>query len=381
MLFERLAPRVIVLPLLTVFLLASGACANSDATSDASETADAGSVPAEDGLYAVFDTSMGEIVCELEFEKVPVTVANFVSLAEGTHAWTDPNTQTEVTDRPLYSGTKFHRVIPNFMIQGGDPLGNGMGGPGYKFADEFDESLRHDGPGVLSMANSGPGTNGSQFFITHVATPHLDDRHSVFGKVVSGQDVVDAMADVPKTGQQNSTPVEDIMLNEVRIVRKGDAAKNFDAAKTITDALDAEKKAREEAMAAEMENLKQKLLEVAPNGEADIVTTDSGLRYVVTQEGDGAKPTTGQVVSAHYTGTLADGTKFDSSYDRNRPIQFPVGQGNVIRGWDEALLDMQVGEKRRLVIPSDLAYGPRGRGPIPPNATLVFDVELVEIED
>jgi peptidyl-prolyl cis-trans isomerase A (cyclophilin A) len=167
-------------------------------------------------LYATFKTSMGDIVVRLYEDKAPKTVENFVGLATGTKEWTDPKTGQKVK-RPLYNGTIFHRVIPNFMIQGGDPQGTGRGGPGYRFADEFSSDLRHSKPGILSMANAGPNTNGSQFFITTVPTPHLDNRHSVFGEVIQGLDVVVAIGNVPRGA--NDRPLKDVVLNEVVISR------------------------------------------------------------------------------------------------------------------------------------------------------------------
>jgi peptidylprolyl isomerase len=314
----------------------------------------------DDGLYAKFITSKGDITVKLEYEKTPLTVTNFVGLAEGTKDFKDSKGRTSGR---YYDGLKFHRVIDNFMIQGGDPLGAGSGGPGYNFPDEFDPSLKHDRAGTLSMANAGPGTNGSQFFITHGPTPHLNNKHSVFGYVVSGQDVVNKI-------KQGDT------ITRIEIIRVGDGAKAFKADQESFDRLlndlDKDKAAKaKESREKDMAAIKEKW----PNAQ----TTASGLMYEVVTEGSGdAKPKTGDTVSAHYTGMFLDGRKFDSSVDRGDPIRFPVGTGRVIKGWDEALLDMTKGEKRILIIPPQLAYGPRGRGPIPPNATLVFEVELLD---
>jgi len=167
-------------------------------------------------VYATLKTSMGDIVVQLFEDKAPNTVANFIGLASGTKEWSDPKSGEKVK-RPLYNGTIFHRVIPGFMIQAGDPLGNGTGGPGFRFADEFHADLRHSKPGTLSMANAGPNTNGSQFFITQKATPWLDGRHSVFGTVVKGQDVVDAIINVPRGARDR--PVKDVVIKEVVISR------------------------------------------------------------------------------------------------------------------------------------------------------------------
>jgi peptidylprolyl isomerase len=370
---KRTLPRA-VLPAVLIGLLAvwsSGETAEDDAVSEATK---------EDGLYVVFETTLGTIVCELFAEQVPVTVGNFTGLVTGEKEWRDPQTG-EMVQRPFYDGLTIHRVNKDFMIQGGCPLGNGRGGPGYSFTDEFVESLRHDKPGVLSMANSGPNSNGSQFFITHGPTPWLDDKHTVFGQCVHGIDVVSEMAGVPMKGPQNSTPADDIVIEKARIVRTGSAAAAFDWKASFD---------RQEEIVARMKREKEEReatdrVEIAKELGIDLASlkrTEEGLEYVVRQEGTGAKPSTGQTITAHYTGYLLDGTKFDSSVDRGTPFKTPIGVQRVIKGWDIAFLDMQVGEKRVLFIPSELGYGARGAGGgrIPPNATLVFDVELLGVE-
>ncbi len=309
----------------------------------------------QDGLYAKFNTSKGVILVNLEFEKTPGTVGNFVALAEG-------NLENSVKPQgtPYYDGLKFHRVIPDFMIQGGCPQGTGTGHPGYKFDDEFHPDLRHSGPGVLAMANSGPGTNGSQFYITHIATDWLDNKHTVFGNVVEGQDVVDSVA-------------QGDIIESLEIIRQGEAAENFNA----IEAFRTFEGSREKRIAAEREAARAELDKLA----AGFDETESGLRYQIIQKGEGKKAEKGNTVSVHYKGQLADGTVFDSSYKRNSPLDFQVGVGQVIPGWDEGICLLNVGDKARLVIPSDLGYGAAGAGGvIPPNATLVFDVELMDVK-
>ena len=306
------------------------------------------------GIYAKFSTPKGEILVNLEFEKTPGTVGNFVALAEG-----NLENSAKPQGTPYYNGLKFHRVIPDFMIQGGCPLGTGTGNPGYKFDDEIHSELKHDAPGKLSMANAGPGTNGSQFFITHVATPWLDGKHTVFGSVIEGQDVVDAVAQ------------DDEM--QIEIVRIGDDAKNWNA----VEAFRTFEGAREEREAEEKEREKKLMDEIASGYKE----TESGLRYQILQNAEGKKPSNGEMVSVHYKGQLLDGTVFDSSYKRKQPIEFAIGTGQVIPGWDEGIKLLNIGEKARLVIPSKLAYGANGAGGvIPPNATLIFDVELVKVK-
>ncbi|MEW7279532.1 peptidylprolyl isomerase [Aquimarina sp. 2201CG1-2-11] len=309
----------------------------------------------EEGLYAKFSTSKGAILVNLEYKKTPGTVGNFVGLAEG-------NIENEAIPqgKPYYNGLKFHRVIADFMVQGGDPQGTGAGGPGYQFDDEIHADLKHDGPGVLSMANAGPGTNGSQFFITHVETSWLDGKHTVFGKVVEGQDVVNAI----EQGDEIET---------IEIQRIGADAEAFNAVETFRNFNGA--KAEREAAA------KKKAEELLEEVAAGFDKTESGLRYKVFQNGDGEKAEKGKTVSVHYKGSLVDGTVFDSSYKRNQPIDFSLGIGQVISGWDEGIQLLKVGDKARFVIPPNLGYGQNGAGGvIPPNATLVFDVELVGVK-
>lgn len=309
------------------------------------------------GMFAEFETSKGKILVELYYEKTPLTVANFVGLAEGTKDSSQPK------GKKFYDGLIFHRVINDFMIQGGDPEGKGTGGPGYRFPDEFDDTLRHDGPGVLSMANAGPGTNGSQFFITHKATPWLDGKHSVFGRVVNGQDVVNRI-------QQGDRIIR------LKIIRKGRKAKSFKADQKHFERLLAAAAARDE----EKRRLEEKkTADLIKKKWPQAITTESGLKYIVLKDGAGGKPRKGVKITAHYTGSFIDGQTFDSSVER-APIQFIVGAGRVIPGWDEALLDMRKGEKRTLIIPPHLAYGDRGFRIIPPRATLIFEVELLDFE-
>jgi peptidylprolyl isomerase len=312
------------------------------------------------GLFAELETPKGTIVVQLEFERAPLTVANFVGLAEGKIK------HGRGEGVRFYDGLTFHRVEPNFVIQGGDPNGNGTGGPGYQFADEIHPDLKHTSEGILSMANAGPGTNGSQFFITLSATPHLDGRHAVFGKVVSGMDVVRNIA-------------RGDAITKINIIRSGKEAREFKADQEAFELY--AKQLEEKRGKAEMEFIESQE-KIIKEKYADAKTTQSGIYYTVDNAGDGEKPTQGQTVRVHYTGTLLlDGAKFDSSRDRNDPLEFQAGVGMVIRGWDETILDMQVGERRTVVLPPEMAYGKRGAGGvIPPNAYLVFDIELLEIK-
>jgi cyclophilin family peptidyl-prolyl cis-trans isomerase/FKBP-type peptidyl-prolyl cis-trans isomerase len=356
-----------------------------------------------DGLYALFETSKGDILIQLEMEKAPITVANFVALAEGNH----PKV-TVKKGEPFFDGLIFHRVIPQFMIQGGDPDGRGTGGPGYQFPDEFHPSLRHNGPGILSMANSGPGTNGSQFFITEVATNWLDDRHSIFGKVIAGLEKVTEIANAER--DPRDVPKTPITL-KVKIIRQGKAAKDFDAPKVFTEGLaGAEAKAAKEAAEAEAKGagraaeftwftngtvnsaeFEKKYAEWIAKAE----NRAEGLKVLVVTEGEGEPMVDGEQALVHYAGYLNSGKPFDTSvkevakawgqYNPQRePYQgFPVtcgNQGRVIKGWQQGLIGLKKGSHAKLIIPPALGYGEAGAGGvIPPNATLVFDVWIEEI--
>ncbi len=354
-----------------------------------------------EGIFATIATNKGDIVLELEYKKAPVTVANFIALAEGKNTFV---TQENLKEKPFFDGLKFHRVIKDFMIQGGDPSGNGSGGPGYAFKDEFTD-LKHDKPGILSMANSGPTTNGSQFFITHKATPWLDGKHTVFGHVTEGMSIVNAIA-------QND------VVTKITIVRKGALAQKFDAPKVFADyfnnksedqkkqdLVNAENKAKQAAIEAEAKKAyteKYGPVIAAKKAyftatKATATTTPSGLTYKITEKGTGVKPTNGTQFYFHYAGYFEDGTLFDSSYetvsksygkfDANRAAQngyqaFPFEAGKkdgMIPGFIEGLENMAFGDKAVVFIPSNLAYGERGAGGvIPPNTTLVFELEMLE---
>jgi peptidylprolyl isomerase len=310
------------------------------------------------GLFARISTKKGDIVIRLEYQKAPLTVCNFVALAEGTMKTTG--------SKPFYDGLTFHRVIADFMIQGGDPLGNGRGGPGYQFPDEFDTGFTFDGPGVLAMANAGPGTNGSQFFITHVKTPHLNNKHTIFGHVVQGQNVVNVIAQGDK-------------IDKVTIIRNGPEAAAYKADQAIFDSLLKQSKDKAAAKAktqkdAEITKIKAKY----PAAQQ----TASGIFYIIQKEGGGEKPAAGKQVSVNYKGMFLDGKVFDASDVHGGPIEYTAGRGQLIAGWEEAVLDMKVGEKRLVVLPPELAYGEQGAGggAIPPNSFLVFELELVKVK-
>ncbi len=310
----------------------------------------------KDGLYAIIRTKRGEIVLELEYSKTPMTVCNFVGLATGVLNLKNPG-------KPFYDGLTFHRVIDNFMIQGGCPAGNGTGGPGYRFPDEFEPTLKHTGAGILSMANAGPGTNGSQFFITHVETPWLDGKHTVFGHVVEGQNIVNKI----KQGDRIETVEIKAVGSEAEKFLSEVSEEKFSSLVTL---------AEEKVQKAKKEKEKE-ILEEIQRRYPEAVRTESGLMYVVDRKGEGGKtPSFGDRVTVHYEGKLLSGKIFDSSYLRKEPASFKIGE--VIEGWNEALVTMTRNEKRTLIIPPELGYGEYGYpGVIPPSSYLIFEVELL----
>ncbi len=356
-------------------------------------------ISTKEGIFAELETAKGKIYIKLDYQKSPITVANFIALAEGT------NTQVgeKYKGKKFFDGLKFHRVIKDFMIQGGDPDGNGQGGPGYAFKDEFTDA-KFDRAGILAMANSGPKTNGSQFFITHVPTPHLNGKHTIFGYVITGQEVVNAIA-------------QDDVITKLTITRKGAEANNFNASKIFADyfagkadedkkqaELDAEaKKKQAELDAVKKAEYASKFGTVMTNKanalnalKPTATKTASGLQYVITEKGTGKKPEKGTAVFINYAGYLEDGTLFDScienvakeygKFDQNRatangyqPMQAKAGEYQFIPGFVEGLNALSFGDKATIFIPSNLGYGERGAGGvIPPNANIIFEVELLE---
>jgi cyclophilin family peptidyl-prolyl cis-trans isomerase len=339
-----------------------------------------------DGIFADITTTEGEILLKLEYQKTPLTVANFISLAEGNN----PFVTDSLKGKKYYDGIIFHRIIKDFMIQGGDPTGTGMGNPGYKFKDEFNDSLTHNKAGILSMANSGPTTNGSQFFITHKETPFLNGRHTVFGEVVKGMDIVDSIANV-KTAE-GDRPVTDVVMNTVEIIRNGKEAKKFDAVKVMSDYF-----AEEEERIKAMEKMKTDFLTQIGTEEASAEELPSGLKILRLAEGDGEKPKVGQKVDVLYAVYLPDGSLLESNFEeiakkfgvyqearkqgggyKAQPMDYSP-EAKMIPGFKEGLMQMKVGDKIRLFVPSHLGYGEAGYGPIPPNANLVFDLVITGI--
>jgi cyclophilin family peptidyl-prolyl cis-trans isomerase len=378
----------------------------------------------EDGLYAEFVTNKDTMVAKLYFKETPVTVANFVALAEGTH----PLVSEKFKGKRYYDSTTFHRVINNFMIQGGDPTATGSGSPGYKFEDEFVKELNHSKPGVLSMANSGPNTNGSQFFITEVPTPYLDaynedgtlkecdqprvSCHAVFGEIVKGMEVQDSISNVKVVPGRNK-PVEDVVILELNIVRKGAEAKKFDAPKVFNDQLPKLKEQIEERKEEAKRRAEEALKETKAKAEIACkewlekndelkgrrIESPTGMAMIFTEEGSGEQPNSSQMVNIDCAGYFESGElfwttwkdvaekygKYDERQDeagRYAPFTMPYNEtAGLVAGFREAMLNMKIGDKARVFIPYYLGYGEAGRAPvIPPKTNLVFDIELVGVK-
>ncbi|GGX23201.1 peptidylprolyl isomerase [Aquimarina muelleri] len=346
----------------------------------------------QDGIYAEIVTNKGTTVAKLHYDLTPMTVANFISLAEGTNTMVD----SIYKGKKYYNGILFHRIIKDFMIQTGDPLGTGTGDPGYKFPDEIVDSLSHKSKGILSMANSGPGTNGSQFFITLKETPWLNGKHTVFGEIVLGQDIIDSIG-VAKTGPRDK-PEEEIKMLEVNIIRKGSNAKSFDTESAFTNklkVLEEEKAEKEKAEKEKAEKIAAKFNEL----KATATKLESGLEIAFVNQGDGEQPKSTDMVNVNYAGYFTDGKNFDTNiaekakelgtFDERRaadprgyapmPMSYSP-EAKMIPGFKEGVQKMKVGDKAVLFIPSHLAYGEKGVGPIPANTDLIFELELVSIQ-
>ncbi|MDO5971673.1 peptidylprolyl isomerase [Flavivirga aquimarina] len=344
----------------------------------------------EDGLYAEFITTEGIMVAKLAQKKAPITVANFVSLAEGTNTMVD----SIYKGKKFYNGLIFHRVINEFMIQGGDPTGTGNGSPGYKFTDEFHPDLKHDKPGILSMANSGRNTNGSQFFITEVPKPYLDNGYNVFGELVIGINVQDSISNV-KTASRNR-PVEDVVIKELNIIRKGKEAKSFDAPNTFNNHF-AEAERKEKERKAKKEAILKATKEKFDKQRAEAITLPSGLQYIITEKGSGEKLPENASVLTHYAVYFENGKLLQTSNlktaealdavneklkaaNRYQPITADIGpDASMIAGFKEGLQQLNVGDKATLFIPYHLAYGEAGGRGIPAKSNIIFEVEILEL--
>lgn len=332
-----------------------------------------------DGIYADVQTNVGDILLQLEYKLTPQTVGNFVSLAEGTN----PRVVDSLKGKPFYDGLKFHRVITkangdsnDFMIQGGDPLGNGTGGPGYQFADEFPRDstgnliLKLDKPGVLAMANGGPATNGSQFFITLSPQPHLNGKHTVFGHVVEGQNVVDSLV---RTNTK---------INKIKIVRIGENARDFDAVAAF------------EKKFLEAEKMKEDYLQKINTYKEKSQRLPSGLKIYFIKKGNGKKPKKGSDILVHYEVHFTDGSLLDTNYkdvakqygtydamrDKMKGYEpFPSKysmDARLIQGFKEGLMQMKYGDEAILFVPYYLAYGENGSRGVPPKTDLIFRLQI-----
>lgn len=344
----------------------------------------------EDGIYAEFITNKGVMVAKLEQEKTPITVANFVSLAEGTNTMVSK----KYLDKKYFNGLTFHRVMNGFMIQGGDPTASGTGDPGYKFNDEFHPDLKHDKPGILSMANSGPNRNGSQFFITEIPKPHLDNVHAVFGELVIGLNIQDSISNV-EVGNKNK-PIKDVIIEELNIIRKGKDAKKFDANDVFTSHF-AKIDRLEKENADKAKALLEATIEKFKEQRSRATMLESGLKYYVSEKGTGQKLIEGAHVLTHYAVYFESGKLLETSSleiaerlnivnekrkaaDQYQPIKADIGpDAHMIPGFKEGLQQLSVGDKATLFIPYHLAYGEAGTRGIPEKSNIIFEVEIIEL--
>ncbi|MDC3360768.1 peptidylprolyl isomerase [Candidatus Thioglobus sp.] len=308
-----------------------------------------------DGIYAHLQTNKGKIVVELAYKKAPLTVINFIALSEGTKK---SNKDIGV---PFYDGISFHRVIDDFMIQGGDPKGDGTGGPGYRFADEFTD-LMHDKPGVLSMANSGPATNGSQFFITHVPTPWLDGKHTVFGHVVEGMDVVNSI-------QKGDT------LETVRIERIGDEANEFIANEGSFNDLLAQ---ANEGIIAQQALRQIDFEDFATSSYPDATKNDLGYFTRINKKGNGNLANQGQLVSVDIALKANSGQIMRAP---GSPIDFTLGSSEIIRIIEENTQAMSIGEERTIIATYEYVFGDAPSGNIPQDSFIIFELILISAKD
>lgn len=345
----------------------------------------------KDGMYAEFVTSKGVMVAQLFYKKAPYTVANFVSLAEGTNTLVD----SIYRGKKFYNNTIFYRVVDSFIIQGGDPTGKGTGNPGYRFDDEFNPDLKHDQPGILGMANSGPNTNGSQFYITETPQPNLDNTHTVFGKLVLGLNVLDSITNV-KVSKRDQRPVKDVVLKKLNIIRKGLKANAFDANDIFInhfaelERLEKIKQAKQQAL---MESTRKKFKKQQDQAEL----LPSGLQYTITKQGTGEHLTETSKVLVDYAVYFENGKLIETSNletakamgavnekrkteDTYKPIVASLSaDARMIAGFKEGLKQLRVGDKATLFIPYHLAYGESGNSAIPPKSNLIFEVHVIDL--
>jgi cyclophilin family peptidyl-prolyl cis-trans isomerase len=369
---HRASARVFILVIL--LLVPLGSLAHAQQPTDEATGPNYGTIEeatAEDGLYAVLQTDLGAIVCRLYFQRVPLAVANFVGLAEGTR--TIVNRQTgQKSNKPFYDGLIFHRVVGGFLIQTGDPAGTGTGGPGYRFRDEIVPGLRFDRPGILAMANQGPNTNGSQFFITESREPALDRRFTIFGSVVLGMDVVSAISSVPT---DNEKPEEDVHLRSVKFIRRGKAAQDFDAEATFQELKDLDSTQLAQLHARRFHQ-RVDPLRARSHGQRD------GSRTITTKKGKGEKPKQGQTIVVNYACYLPDGDVVESTYQEGHPVVLEAGEPRRGLQWEMNFLQMKPGEERWVFLPPKLGFGARGiPGVVPANSPLVLRLELVKIQN